>query len=198
MKKRVFSIVLAVAVGLGCIFTSSAASAVDEIIGEGELTFSDDALTNYNPVYLYEGDEEAYIETHASNLKLELSITDYLVDGLPRNQLITTKNKTGSIRLRDFEGDSVRIRLTNLEYESTGYIRGGLATYKSANGTFNATAYVVMDIRPDTTAETVYDTFPINGTNLQYMKDANMYGFIKNLTGGDLSYGDLKVYDFNI
>ncbi|MBS6532392.1 MAG: hypothetical protein KH338_02025 [Oscillospiraceae bacterium] len=198
MKKKILTLVLAMAMVLGCIFTSYAAPVAGELIGGERLVISDDALTNYDPVYFKEGDDGTYIETYASNLTLELSIVDYLTGGLPRNQMLTTKNNVGSIKLRDFEGDSVRIRLTNLEYESTGYIRGGLATYNEANGTFDAEAYITLDISAGSNVDTAYDTFPINGTSLQYKKDAKMYGFINNRTGGNLTYGELKVYDFNI
>ena len=46
MKKKILTLVLAMAMVLGCIFTSYAAPVAGELIGGERLVISDDALTN--------------------------------------------------------------------------------------------------------------------------------------------------------
>lgn len=81
------------------------------------------------------------------------------------------------------------------ERRATGKFSMDIAadTMVKANSSFPLEVGEVVTI-----VDTAYDTFPINGTSLQYKKNAKMYGFINNRTGGNLTYGELKVYDFNI
>lgn len=189
---------LVVAMALVCAITGYATPVMDESAGEGELIIHDDTLTNTdNAVYIYEGDEEASIEPYASVVKLQLSIADYLSgSGLLKGQLLTTRNRLNPIKIKDFNGNAVRIRLTDFKYESTGYIRGGLATYNSANATFDAQVY--LQLEADGKVQGIYDTFEIAGSNLEMKRDAQMYAFIKNLTGGEISRGVVKIIDYNI